>query len=84
MLGNNKEFQTQDINLAAYLSFNNVTLIRIEAIDPRKSIFVFEQPPQSLLDKWLTGDTPAGIIDAYRHLLRQAKQSQDELVGGGR
>lgn len=84
MLGNNNNFQTTDINLAAWLHFNNVPLISVEAIDLRKSNFVFEQPPQVLLDKWLAGNTPAGIIDAYRHLLRQAKVEQDKLVGGRR
>jgi len=64
MLGNDKNFQTQDINLAAYLEFNDVPLISIEAIDLRKSTFIFEKPPQSLLNKWLSGTSPVGIIDS--------------------
>lgn len=70
---NNDNFRTMDINLAAYLHSSGVELLDIQPQSERKSRFLFEQPPQELLDLWLSGEAPAkGIIDSYRHLIKDA------------
>jgi len=83
----NNNFHTMDINLAAYLHSSGVELVDIQPLSVYKSRFHFEQPPQELIDLWVSGEAPAkGIIDSYRHLLKDAVMGQRKyasVVKGG-
>jgi hypothetical protein len=79
---NNNQFSTQDINLAAYLHANGVILLSIEPLDSFHSSFIFEQPPQELLDYWLSGATiEKQVINSYRHLVKDSRNAQREMGG---
>lgn len=83
---NNNIFTTEDINLAAFLISKQVKLIEVEALSSRHSRFLLEQPPQRLLNDWLTGAANSNadrVINCYRHLVRDAKTAQEKLRGGG-
>lgn len=77
------EFQTQDINLATYLKVNNIQLLRIEPIDTKHVYFVFEEPAPQIINDWISRNPSGSVrstINCYRHLLRDAREVQRELV----
>lgn len=79
---NNTKFETLDIALAAFLSVKDIKLLDIVPEKSFQSRFIFEKPPQELLDDWLTGEAAAGVkqvINAYRHLVRLSRQRQATL-----
>lgn len=78
----NNKFKTKDISLASYLHSHDIQLITIVPLDSFNSEFVFERPPQRLLDAWLGGKLPEKTaIDSYRHLLRDARIAQKASFG---
>jgi len=80
-------FNTQDIVLATYLVVNGVTLIEIIPVSERFSAFIFEEPPQALIMKWLAGSPyEKSIVQTYRHLVKDSWEAQNREFpkGGGR
>lgn len=81
----NDSFSTRDTILAAYLLAKEITLLEIRPIDKFHSLFIFEQPPEELVDYYVhDGGFERQLIHSYRHLTRDAKRAQRELVGGER
>lgn len=80
----NEQFVTTDVKLGAYLLCSDVELLDIQPLpDGQRSRFVFQHPPQHLLDAWLAGNPQAHatrIIDCYRHLIRDSRHVRE----GGR
>lgn len=77
-------FETSDIKVASYLMSVGIKKLNVIAKGNFNSIFVFEQPPQELLNAWVTGQAladPKKVIDSYRHLLRDSREL--ERAGNG-
>lgn len=73
------KFETGDIALACYLKAKGITLLEIRPVDFWHSLFIFEQPPQTLLASWLSGFPEASvrdIISEYRHLVKESRIRQ--------
>jgi len=76
-------FNTDDIVLATYLVLRSVPLVEIAPINEKFSRFIFQDPPPSVLREFLSGNTyERKIVDAYRHLVRDAYLAQQKLEGG--
>lgn len=82
----NNEFRTRDIQLATFLSREGITLKDIVPISLYKSEFIFERLPESLSFK----DQETAnritetkeIVEAYKHLLRFAKEASKGVWDG--
>lgn len=75
----NNRFETADITLAAFLKVKEITLVEVIPITNYQCKFVFEKPPQELLDTWLGGLALADVrqtINSYRHLVRESRAKQ--------
>jgi hypothetical protein len=83
---NNNNLSTKNIDLASFLELSHVELLDIIALTPHLSRFVFESPPDSLLESWDSRQTIVNIrdfCDAREKLIREAREKQAALPRGG-
>ncbi len=64
-------FSTTDIALASYLFCSGTHLARIDRINPRRCIFIFDSPKSELISKWQEGKASVNALafhNAYQEL----------------
>ena len=67
-------FRTTDTPLAAFLHTVGIKLLDIEVQENGRGAFLFEQPPDSLVDNYRTGKAECSALlfhKSYRYLVRQ-------------
>ena len=71
-------FRTTDTPLAAYLYTKDIRLLDIEIQDNGRGAFLFERPPNGMVDEYRTGKpTLISVLlyhKAYRFLVRQVAE----------
>lgn len=60
-----KQFKTSDLPLASYLYASGIELISVDRTNPRRCVFVFNQPDPELLTKWKEGSAPVNALAFY-------------------
>ena len=67
-------FRTTDTPLAAFLYTVGIKLLDIEIQDNGRGAFLFEQPPNNIVDEYRTGKAECSALlfhKSYRYLVRQ-------------
>ncbi|MBL7125149.1 MAG: hypothetical protein ISS51_03525 [Dehalococcoidales bacterium] len=66
-----EKYETSDIALASYLLCSGANLLEIDRQNPRRCLFVFNVPNQSLITKWQEGKATVNALafhNAYQGL----------------
>lgn len=61
----NHHYRTSDIVLASFLFSQGVQLIELDRSNPHRIVFVFQEPPSSLLSQWQEGTATANVLALF-------------------
>ncbi len=62
MSNSNSHFETSDLTLATFLYASGVILVDIDRTEPRRAIFIFEQPTKELISSYQSGTATINVL----------------------